>query len=472
VADRAPDFDPLFAEHMEILRDRYARALAAHHYAAVLVHAGAAPALFADDQQYAFRVNAAFKSWAPLTDVPDCFIYFEPGRAPLLLFNSPLDFWYKSAALPQGYWTRHFEIRAVADRGAARALLPADLSTTAFIGVADAEIGSWSLGAVNPADLVAGLDFARAVKSRYELACLRQANHLGARGHIAAARAFAAGATEFEIQLAFLAACGLREQELPYNTIIAFNEAAAVLHYQKLERRAPAARHSLLIDAGAEYAGYASDITRTYSFDDAEFAALVGHLDELQQSLCASVRAGTDWRDIHLSAHHLTAELLHEADITLCEAEEAVDTGLSSVFLPHGIGHLLGLQVHDVGGWMRSAQGGEIPRPPGHEYLRLTRVLEPGFVVTMEPGIYFIEQLLNAARADARGQKINWARVAQLRPFGGIRVEDDLAVTSAGCENLTRDAFSALRAGPEFLAAAPRSLSAAPASSDSAASGG
>lgn len=451
MAERALELDTLFAQHSEVVRDRYARALEAQNYAAVLVHAGSAPAVFADDQHYSFRVNAAFKSWAPLTDVADCFIYFEPGHVPVLLFNSPVDFWYKSAVLPQGYWTRHFDIRAVADRSAARALLPAQLSRTAFIGVADAEISSWGLGAVNPPAMVARLDFARAVKSDYELACLREANHLGARGHLAAARAFAAGATEFEIQLAFLAACGLREQELPYNSIIAFNEAAAVLHYQMLERRAPAARHSLLIDAGAEYAGYASDITRTYSFADAEFAALVGHMDEMQQSLCASVHAGTDWRDIHLSAHHLTAELLQEADITRCDANEAVDTGLSSVFLPHGIGHLLGLQVHDVGGWMRSAEGGEIPRPPGHDHLRLTRVLEPGFVVTMEPGIYFIDQLLNEARADSRGQNINWTRVQQLRPFGGIRVEDDLAVTTAGCENLTRDAFSALRAGPKFL---------------------
>jgi Xaa-Pro dipeptidase len=471
MSDRCIDLDTLFAQHFDALRDRCARALEAQDFAAVLIHSGCAPMVFADDFPYPFRANAAFKAWAPLSDVPDCFIYFEPGCTPLLLFSCPLDFWYKSAAVPQGYWTRHFDIRAFADRAAARALLPADLSRAAFIGVADEEISSWGVTRVNPPELVARLDFARAVKSDYELACLREANRLGARGHVAAARAFAAGATEFEIQLGFLAACGLREQELPYNPIIAFNEAAAVLHYQRLERRAPAARHSLLIDAGAEYAGYASDITRTYSYADADFAALVGHMDEMQQSLCASVRAGTDWRDIHLSAHHLTAELLHEADITLCEADEAVDTGLSSVFLPHGIGHLLGLQVHDVGGVMRSAQGGEIPRPAGHDYLRLTRVLEPGFVVTMEPGIYFIEQLLNEAQADSRGQKINWARVAQLKPFGGIRVEDDLAVTSAGCENLTRDAFSALRAGPEYLAAAPRSSSAAPASTDSAASG-
>jgi Xaa-Pro dipeptidase len=117
------------------------------------------------------------------------------------------------------------------------------------------------------------------------------------------------------------------------------------------------------------------------------------------------------------------------------------------VFLPHGIGHLLGLEVHDVGGFMRSPEDGDIPRPDGHPNLRLTRVLEEGFVVTMEPGIYFIEQLLDAARADARGRHINWPRVAALAKFGGIRIEDDLAVTRDGCENLTREAFRSLQQG-------------------------
>jgi Xaa-Pro dipeptidase len=271
--------------------------------------------------------------------------------------------------------------------------------------------------------------------------CLREASRLDALGHRAALQAFRAGASEFEIELAFLRGCGLREHELPYNPVIALNEGGAVLHYQVLERQAPAERLSMLIDAGAEFGGYASDITRTYSAQDTDFAALIRSMDELQQSLCAGIRAGVDWRDVHLRAHQLTATLLRNADITTCSAEEAVATGVSSVFLPHGIGHLLGLEVHDVGGFMSGPDGGEIPQPEGHPFLRLTRVLESNFVVTMEPGIYFIDQLLSAARADARSRCINWSRVDALRRFGGIRIEDDLAVTASGCENLTRDAF-------------------------------
>jgi Xaa-Pro dipeptidase len=124
------------------------------------------------------------------------------------------------------------------------------------------------------------------------MACLREASRLGVLGHRAAAHAFEAGASEFEIELAFLEACGLREQELPYNPIIALNAAGAVLHYQVLEKRPPGEAHSLLIDAGAQFAGYASDITRTYSREDADFAALISRMDHMQQALCAGIRAG------------------------------------------------------------------------------------------------------------------------------------------------------------------------------------
>jgi Xaa-Pro dipeptidase len=436
--------DGTFGPHLEALCRGCAQALADTRFGALLVHSGSPLMIFADDQPHSFQVNAAFKVWVPLSDVPDSFIYFEPGARPRLLFYSPPDYWHQSAALPQAYWTRHFDIIAVADREAARKALPQSVSTTAYIGDGFAELASWGVAAINPPDLQRRLDFARAAKTPYELECMREASRLGALGHHAAALAFQAGASEFEIELAFLRACGLREQELPYNPIIALNEGGAVLHYQLLQRQSPLHRHSMLIDAGAEFGGYASDITRTHSFGNADFAALVRSMDDMQQALCAGIRAGVDWRDVHLRAHQLTAILLRDADITSCSPEEAVASGITSVFLPHGIGHLLGLQVHDVGGFMLAPEGGDIPRPPGHPFLRLTRVLQEGFVVTMEPGIYFNDQLLNAARTDSRGTSINWPRVQALRRFGGIRVEDNLAVTASGCENLTRDGFAAV----------------------------
>ncbi len=442
-ASEPPPLDALFASHLNGVIGRTARALEACGYSALLVHSGSLLPVFQDDRTYPFEVHAPFKVWAPLLEVPDCFLYFEPGRRPLLAFHQPQDYWYKPPALPRGYWTRHFDIRPCRDREEVRRALPPRLRTTAYLGDSLEELASWAVGDVNPPHLIRHLDFPRAIKSPYELACLRQASRLGARGHLAAARAFNEGASEFEIEVAFLAACGLREQDLPYNPIIALNESGAVLHYQVLEMAAPAQRHSLLIDAGAEFAGYASDITRTYSHRDPDFAALIERMDRMQQSLCAGTKAGIDWRDVHLRAHRLLADVLREADLITCDADEALATATTSVFLPHGIGHLLGLEVHDAGGFMRSPDGGDIPRPEGHPYLRLTRVLEEGFVVTMEPGLYFISQLLEAARADERSSRINWKRVDSLRKFGGIRIEDDLAVTATGCENLTRDAFRA-----------------------------
>jgi Xaa-Pro dipeptidase len=445
MTDRLSEYE----QHLESLQTRFSGALQAASLEAALVHSGLLLPAFRDDQSYPFRPQAWYSIWGPLPPAPECFVYVRPGATPRLLICAPPDFWYEQASKPNGEWTRYFDIQLLPSLAAARAALPHDLSRVALIGECDAQIAAWGLAAQNPEKLLLWLDFTRAVKTPYELSMLRRANRLGARGHIAAAAAFAAGASEYGIHQVFLSAIGLREQELPYNAIVAINEAGSVLHYQNLRRDPPAAHHSLLIDAGAQWDGYASDITRTMVADSnagpgREFAALIAAMDRAQQGLCAQVRAGVEWPSIHLAAHRAVAAVLREADLIDCDADEAVASGLSGVFMPHGIGHLLGLQVHDVGGLQRSAAGGEIARPDGHPYLRLTRRLEPGFVVTMEPGLYFIDQLLSQARADARGTHINWPRVEQLRRFGGIRIEDDLAVSASGCENLTRDAFAAL----------------------------
>ncbi len=436
-----------YEQHLASLEARFGMALGHCGYDAALVYSGLLLPAFRDDQSYPFRPQAWYSIWGPLPPAPDCFIQVKPGSRPRLLICAPDDFWYAQQRLPEGDWTRHFDIQLCGSLAATRAALPQDMSQVALIGPPAPEMAAWGLGAENPEKLLLALDFTRAAKTPYELSMMRQANRLTVRGHAAAAAAFAAGSSEYGIHQAFLSATGEREQELPYNAIVALNEAGSVLHYQNLRRQPPAAHHSLLIDAGAQWCGYAADVTRTLVADGGapghrDFAALIAAMERAQQGLCAQVKSGVDWPDIHLAAHRAVAAVLQDSGLIRCDAEAAVASGLSSVFLPHGIGHLLGLQVHDVGGLQRSAAGGEIGRPPGHPYLRLTRRLEAGFVVTMEPGLYFIDQLLAQARADGRGAHINWPAVDHLRRFGGIRIEDDLAVTASGCENLTRDAFA------------------------------
>src|SRR5262245_42439486 len=115
-----------FESHLASVVARTTGALEASGYASLLVHSGSPPYLFEDDQTYPFKVNAPFKLWAPLTDVPDCFVYFEPGRKPRMLFHHPRDYWHKPADLPDALWTRHFELHAVSDRASTRTLLPED----------------------------------------------------------------------------------------------------------------------------------------------------------------------------------------------------------------------------------------------------------------------------------------------------------------------------------------------------------
>ena len=295
----------------------------------------------------------------------------------------------------------------------------------------------------NPQAVVAYLEYHRAFKTPYEIAMMQEASRIGVRAHRAAERAFRAGASEFGIHLAYCQAAGQDANDLPYSNIVALNEHGAVLHYSNRDRVPPRPVRSFLIDAGASFGGYASDITRTYSAADDEFAALVRAVDGAQQAMCAAVRAGFDYRQLHLDAHLALAGILREFGVIKVSAEEALSSGVSSAFFPHGIGHGIGLQVHDVAGFAASDSGGTIGKPDGHPYLRLTRMLEPGMVVTIEPGLYFIDMLLDELRAKGLGDAVDWARVEAFKPYGGIRIEDDVVCTSGAPINLTREAFAA-----------------------------
>ena len=443
--------DSLFSAHLAQVRAHADSALELGRYDGLVIHAGRPGLHFLDDSGPPFKANPHFLYWAPLQEAPDCFVRYLPGQKPRLLFHQPADYWHKPPELPSGDWTREFEIEVIREPAAARALLETATRRLAFIGEPPDDVCEWGFAAFNPDSVLAYLHYHRAAKTPYELACMREASRLGARGHVAAAKSYYAGASEFEVNQAYCDATGLREQELPYGNIVAFGEGAAILHYTTLQRTRDVPRPTFLIDAGAQCRGYASDITRTHvarTGVEPLFAELLASMNKLQQQLCSMVRSGVDYRDIHLEAHRLIADALVRIGVIKgCDATTAVANGLSAVFFPHGVGHLIGLQVHDVAGFAANATGREqIPRPDGHPYLRLTRRLEPGFVVTIEPGAYFIGLLLDAARNHKQlARLIDWTLVERLKPFGGIRVEDDVVCRAEGApENLTRDAFAAL----------------------------
>jgi Xaa-Pro dipeptidase len=447
------DLDGLYAAHLQRLSAVSTAALAAAGLPALVVGAGQLHYQFLDDRAYPFVANPHFKAWVPVLDAPGSWLVHEPGKAPVLLFHQPVDYWHAPPAPLAGEWARHLEVRVIHDAAAARHHVPPG---AAYVGERFAGEAEFGFAAVNPPALLDRLHWARAVKSGYELACLRRAARRGARGHRAAAAAFAAGASEFETHLAYLAATGHEEAELPYGNIIAQNESAAILHYHSLRRTPPRERRSFLIDAGAAFRGYAADITRSYAATPGLYAELLAGMDALQQALCAMVVPGIEYATIHAAAHERLAELLVGLRIVRGSAEAALATGVTRTFFPHGVGHLLGLQVHDVGGHQRAPEGGVAPPPAGDPFLRLTRRLEAGTVVTIEPGVYFIGLLLEAARADGRGRSIDWDLVAELMPYGGIRIEDNVAASSAGPENLTRAAFAALDTAHDDTASAGR----------------
>ena len=140
----------------------------------------------------------------------------------------------------------------------------------------------------------------------------------------------------------------------------------------------------------------------------------------------------------------MLAEVLVDAELATGAPDTLLETGVTSAFFPHGLGHLLGIQVHDVGGHQENEAGGTIDPPSGHPFLRLTRTLEEGNVLTIEPGLYFIEPLLRQWRETGDIKAINWDKVEALSPFGGIRIEDNIVVTDGVPLNLTRDAFASL----------------------------
>ena len=432
----------LFGEHLDLRRQELAEDLEATGFDALVLDAGLARCYYRDDQAPVFRANAHFLHFCP-AEAPGHLLLLRPEEQPLLVAHLPDDYWYESPEVDGAFWAGRFEIESCGSRRETVAALARRLGEVraAYLGERRELAAALGLFA-DPPELLSRLDWRRAEKTPYEVARISEANRVGAGGHRAAEAAFREGGSELEIHRAFLAAVGGTEADLPYPTIVGIGEKGAVLHYEG-KRAAPRSGKSLLLDAGARVWGYASDITRTHAGEGADprFAELIAAVDRAQRGLCDRVRAGTPWAEVHEEAHLALAGVLREAGVLKISPEAAVENELSAVFFPHGLGHHLGVQVHDVGGHLRDREGRRAPPPKNRPHLRSTRTLEPGQVVTVEPGVYFIESLLKewSERGEAERAAVDWEIVDALRPYGGVRVEDDVLCTADAPRNLTRE---------------------------------
>ena len=430
-----------YANHVATLTSKYEQILAAGQ--SVLIHSGTEHHYFGDDRAIVFQAFGHFAHWLPVNR-PDHFVLVRAGDKPRYFQVVPQDFWYDQslqidADLEPAIHEAFDVVRLSSIDDVAK---QTDLTACDYLGPDPAWAAAQGIAQAktNAPALLAPLDFARAVKAKYEIDQLRLANQQGLVGHAAAAECFLGGGSEFEIHNAFLQACSLLEYETPYTNIVGLDTNAAVLHYQHKSRTRVPNAQLLLIDAGSRINGYGSDITRTTPSQHCHpvMDSLITGIEALELEIVASVKPGVAYPALHDQAIAGVASLLVEHGIAKVAKSELIDRRLAHAFMPHGVGHLLGIQVHDVGGHQRNPSGGRIEPPAHSPALRTTRMLSEDMVFTVEPGLYFIPMLLDPLRTGYAREALNWPLIDELIPSGGIRIEDNIRVTATGAENLTR----------------------------------
>jgi Xaa-Pro aminopeptidase len=287
-------------------------------------------------------------------------------------------------------------------------------------------------------ELRAGLDRVRRPKDALELERMRIAALATRAAFAAAVPSLRDGVSEREVQIELeTAAFRGGGDAMAYDTIIGSGTNSAVLHF------APTARvlrtgELVLIDAGAEYRCYASDVTRTYpvggQFGSQLQEELHGVVRAAELAAIGRCSAGTEWRDVHLTAALVIADGLVSAGILRGAPDSLVQSGAVWMFFPHGVGHLVGLGVRDAGGMLLERRDD----PPPFPHLRIDLPLQPGMVVTVEPGVYFVPAILqDPERRRRHRDEVDWDLVDRELDFGGIRIEDNVLITDGGREVIT-----------------------------------
>eukprot|EP00933_Yihiella_yeosuensis_P062450 TRINITY_DN65408_c0_g1_i1.p1 TRINITY_DN65408_c0_g1~~TRINITY_DN65408_c0_g1_i1.p1 ORF type:complete len:652 (-),score=92.84 TRINITY_DN65408_c0_g1_i1:224-2179(-) len=283
----------------------------------------------------------------------------------------------------------------------------------------------------------------RARKNEEELRLLRYVNHVSSDAHLAIMREARPGIMEYQLESTFAYGCyhngGCRL--LSYTPIAGSGPNSAVLHYG--HAGAPNSRRledgdMVLCDMGCELHCYASDITNSFPASGKftpDQRMIFETVAAMQSAVLSTLAPGVQWADMHELAYRVMCERLLEAGLLVGNINAMMAANVGAVLMPHGLGHMMGIDTHDVGGYPKGALRDS---RDGYKALRAQRSLEPGMVLTVEPGIYFIEFTLNKAKENPElASFFNWERIADFEKFGGVRLEDNVVVMEDGIQNMT-----------------------------------
>ena len=424
--------ESLYPDHVAQQERAYAEAVRSAGFDAVVVHSGVPQKKTSyDDAYWPLRPTPFFQHWVALYE-PGCFLVVDAGKKTRLFWPECKDFWERTAVPESTAFLNVLDVQRTAvpelPQGKRVAWIGDDLARAEALGIAREN--------QNPPTLMAALDRLRTTKTAFEIACLVEANRRAALGHEAVRRAFAEGEhSELDLHLLYLRTTRQDDPETPYKNIVATGRNASILHHVSYGRDATRAE-SLLLDAGATCLGYCSDITRTWvkrgGAASAAFTAILDGMEAMQKRLVHRVAAGMPYEDLHDESHRQVSAILKDAGVVRASADEIDGLGISRVFYPHGLGHSLGLQTHDV--------GCAVVKPkPNNPFLRNTSAITEGQVFTIEPGLYFVDSLLAELRSKPEAKLVDWNLVEALSPLGGIRIEDDVLVLPTGTRNFSRE---------------------------------
>uniref|UniRef100_A0A6Q2Y3C5 Xaa-Pro dipeptidase n=1 Tax=Esox lucius TaxID=8010 RepID=A0A6Q2Y3C5_ESOLU len=283
----------------------------------------------------------------------------------------------------------------------------------------------------------------RLTKTDMELEVLRYTNRISSDAHKEIMKKVKPGLKEYEMESLFQHYCYTRGgmRHTSYTCICGSGNNSSVLHYG--HAGAPNNKtindgDMCLFDMGGEYYCYSSDITCSFPANGKftpDQKAIYEAVLKSSRAVMAAIKPGVKWTEMHRLADRVHLEELLKIGILRGSVEDMMKVHMGSVFMPHGLGHLLGIDVHDVGGY---PEGIERVNEPGLKSLRMGRLVQERMVLTVEPGIYFINHLLDQALANpSQSCFINNEVLARFRGFGGVRIEDDIAATAQGIELLT-----------------------------------